>query len=181
MSKKQKKALYRILISAVLFAAACLVPATGYLRGACFLLPYFLIGWDVLYGAVRNILRGQVFDEEFLMALATVGAFCIGEYPEAVFVMLFYQVGEFFQGWAVGRSRQSISALMDIRPDSANVERDGQVEEVDPDEVEVGEIIVIRPGERVPLDGVVLEGTSSLNTAALTGESLPGTSCRETM
>ena len=138
-----------------------------------YLIPYFTIGWDILWKALRNIKNGQVFDENFLMAIATVGALCLGEFPEAVFVMLFYQVGELFQSVAVGKSRQSIAALMDIRPDSANVERDGELLEVDPDEVAVGETIVIRPGERVPIDGVVLEGVSTLNTAALTGESLP--------
>ena len=140
---------------------------------ARFLIPYLVIGWDVLWRAVRNIAHGQVFDENFLMAIATVGAFFIGEYAEAVFVMLFYQVGELFQSYAVGKSRQSIAELMEIRPDYANVERDGQVEQVDPDEVEVGETILIKAGERVPLDGVVLEGRSDLDTAALTGESLP--------
>ena len=140
---------------------------------ARFLIPYLVIGWDGLWRAVRNIAHGQVFDENFLMAIATVGALFIGEYAEAVFVMLFYQVGELFQSYAVGKSRQSIAALMEIRPDYANVERDGQVEQVDPDEVEVGETILIKAGERVPLDGVVLEGRSDLDTAALTGESLP--------
>ncbi len=154
-------------------AGGALVTASYLSSAILYLVPYFVIGWDILWKAIRNIIHGQVFDENFLMAIATVGALAIGEYPEAVFVMLFYQVGEFFQGWAVGRSRQSIAALMDIRPDSANVERDGKVETVDPEEVAVGEIILIRPGERVPLDGVVLEGTSTLNTAALTGESLP--------
>ena len=138
-----------------------------------FLIPYLVIGWDVLWRAIRNIAHGQVFDENFLMAIATVGALVIGEYAEAVFVMLFYQVGELFQSYAVGKSRRSIAQLMEIRPDYANVERDGAVEEVDPEEVAVGETIVIKAGERVPLDGVVLEGSSSLNTAALTGESLP--------
>jgi len=177
MTKKQKKMLARIIAAIVLFAAAVVLTAQIELpllaRLAIFLVPYFTIGWDILWKAIRNIAHGQIFDENFLMALATVGALVIGEYPEAVFVMLFYQIGEFFQGWAVGRSRKSIAALMDIRPDSANVERDGEIVEVDPDEVAVGETIVIRPGERVPLDGVVLEGASALNTAALTGESLP--------
>ena len=145
MSKKQKRILARIIVSALLLAAVYFLPAEGPLRLALFLLPYGLIGWDVLWRAVRNIARGQVFDENFLMALATVGAFCIGEYPEAVFVMLFYQVGELFQSYAVGRSRQSIAALMDIRPDYANVEREGRLLQVDPEEVAVGDYIVVKP------------------------------------
>ena len=177
MTPKQKKMLARIVSAAVLFVAAELVTRAAALPGwgrlLIFLIPYFVIGWDILWRAARNIAHGQVFDENFLMALATVGALAIGEYPESVFVMLFYQVGEFFQGWAVGRSRQSIAALMDIRPDYANVEREGREEKVDPEDVAVGETILIKPGERVPLDGVILEGTSALNTAALTGESLP--------
>ncbi len=174
MNKKQKHTLWRILIAAALLVAA--VPASSRLPIPAillYLIPYFTIGWDILWKAIRNIAHGQVFDENFLMAIATVGAVAIGEYPEAVFVMLFYQVGELFQAVAVGRSRQSIAALMDIRPEEANVERDGVVETVDPDEVAVGETIVIKPGERVPIDGVILEGSSTLNTAALTGESLP--------
>lgn len=173
LTRKQKKMLARILAATVLLIAAVSIPAEGWLRLAVFLIPYAVIGWDVLYKAVRNIAHGQVFDENFLMALATVGALFTGDYPEAVFVMLFYQVGELFQSYAVGRSRQSIAALMDIRPDYANVERDGQLVKVDPEEVAVGDSIVIQPGERVPLDGVVLEGESALDTAALTGESLP--------
>ena len=173
MTKKQKKMLWRILVSAVLFLALKLADVTGWLGMALYLIPYALIGWDVLWRAVRNILSGQVFDENFLMAVATVGAFGCGEYPEAVAVMLFYQVGELFQSVAVARSRQSIAALMDIRPDYANVEREGQLVQVDPEEVAVGDLIVIKPGERVPLDGVVVDGTSSLDTAALTGESMP--------
>ena len=173
MTKKQKKMLWRILISAVLFLALKLAGVTGWLELTLYLVPYALIGWDVLWRAVRNILNGQVFDENFLMAVATVGAFGCGEYPEAVAVMLFYQVGELFQSVAVARSRQSIAALMDIRPDYANVEREGQLVQVDPEEVAVGDLIVIKPGERVPLDGVVVDGTSSLDTAALTGESMP--------
>ena len=195
MTKKQKQTLWRIVASAALLVWAALgptlwlpgnVPFLSVGRGAedgtaafflapwvRFLIPYLVIGWDVLWRAVRNIAHGQIFDENFLMAIATVGALCIGEYAESVFVMLFYQVGELFQSYAVGRSRQSIAELMEIRPDYANVERDGTVEQVDPDEVAVGETIVIKAGERVPLDGVVLEGRSDLDTAALTGESLP--------
>ena len=173
MSKKQKRTLSRILFSAALLAAAALLPLNGWARLAVFLLPYAVIGWDVLWRAVRNIARGQVFDENFLMALATVGAFCVGEYPEAVFVMLFYQVGELFQSYAVAQSRKSIASLMDIRPDYANIEQDGALIQVAPEEVAVGSAIVIKAGERIPLDGVVLEGSSTVDTAALTGESLP--------
>lgn len=170
--------LLRILISGVLLIAAVLIPLEGPWRFLLFLPAYFTIGWDVLWRAVVNICHGQVFDENFLMALATVGAFCTGffgdgEYPEAVFVMLFYQVGELFQSYAVGKSRKSIASLMDIRPDYANIERDGVLEQVDPEDVAVGDIIIVKPGERVPLDGIVREGSSALNTAALTGESLP--------
>lgn len=168
----------RIAASAVLLVAAVLIPYEGPWRFVLFLPAYFVIGWDVLWKAARNIAHGQVFDENFLMALATVGAFCTGffgegEYPEAVFVMLFYQVGELFQGYAVGKSRKSIASLMDIRPDYANVERDGQLTQVDPEEVAVGDTITVKAGERVPLDGVVLEGQSMVNTSALTGESVP--------
>ncbi len=173
MSKKQKRTLSRILFSAALLAAAALLPLNGWARLAVFLLPYAVIGWDVLWRAVRNIARGQVFDENFLMALATVGALCVGEYPEAVFVMLFYQVGELFQSYAVAQSRKSIASLMDIRPDYANIEQDGALIQVAPEEVAVGSAIVIKAGERIPLDGVVLEGSSTVDTAALTGESLP--------
>ncbi len=173
MNRKQKKMLWRILASGALFAAGLLVPLKGASKLLLFLPAYALIGWDVLWKAVRNIAGGQVFDENFLMALATIGAFFTGEYPEGVAVMLFYQIGELFQSYAVGRSRQSIAALMDIRPDYANIEEKGELRQVDPDEVAVGDTIVVKPGERVPLDGVVLEGSSSLDTAALTGESLP--------
>ena len=185
--------LVRIIVAAVLLIAASLIPdipVPGYIpplseivlggpyayvlaRWPLYLIPYCVIGWDILWKAVRNIGHGQVFDENFLMCVATVGALVLGEHSEAVGVMLFYQVGELFQSYAVGKSRRSIAQLMDIRPDVANVERDGQILEVDPDEVAVGETIVIRPGEKIPLDGVVVEGTSSLNTAALTGESAP--------
>ena len=193
MTRKQKNMLVRIIVAAVLLIAASLmpdIPVPGYIpplseivlggpyayvlaRWPLYLIPYCVIGWDILWKAVRNIGHGQVFDENFLMCVATVGALVLGEHSEAVGVMLFYQVGELFQSYAVGKSRRSIAQLMDIRPDVANVERDGQVLEVDPDEVAVGETIVIRPGEKIPLDGVVVEGTSSLNTAALTGESAP--------
>ena len=180
MSKKQKKMVRRIVISAALLVvvkvlcALGVLPEQGLLTALCYLAPYAVIGWDVLYKAVRNIKNGQVFDENFLMALATVGAFATAEYAEAVFVMLFYQVGELFQDYAVGKSRQSIAALMDIRPDTANLEgEDGEIEEVDPEDVPVGAVIVVKPGERVPLDGQVIEGTSTLDTAALTGESVP--------
>lgn len=180
MSRKQKKLLARILVSAVLFAAASLAPLEGMARLVAFLVPYFVISWDVLWRALRNILHGQVFDENFLMVVATIGALALGiwktgDYAEAVGVMLFYQVGEWFQSYAVGRSRRSIAQLMDIRPDHAAVERDGALVQVDPDEVAVGEVIVIGPGEKVPLDGVVLEGSTALDTAALTGESMPRT------
>lgn len=173
MSKKQKRMLFRVLASAVLFAVALLLPTEGWLRLFTFLIPYAVIAWDVLWRAVRNIAHGQVFDENFLMALATVGALATGEYPEAVFVMLFYQVGELFQSYAVDQSRKSITSLMDIRPDYANIEVDGQLRQVEPEDVAVGDTIVIKAGERIPLDGVVLEGTSNVDTAALTGESLP--------
>ena len=178
MTRKQKKILIRIAVSAVLLIGAVLIPYEGVWRFLLFLPAYFVIGWDVLWKALRNIAHGQVFDENFLMALATIGAFCTGffgegEYPEAVFVMLFYQVGELFQSYAVGKSRKSISALMDIRPDYANVEQDGQLVQVDPEEVAVGDVITIKAGEKVPLDGVVLDGTSMVNTSALTGESVP--------
>ena len=173
MTKKQKKMLWRILVSAALLAAAALLDLEGPVRLCAFLLPYAVIGYDVLWRAARNIAHGQVFDENFLMALATIGALFTGEYPEAVFVMLFYQVGELFQSYAVDRSRKSIAALMDIRPDYANLERGGALEQVDPEAVAVGDTIVIKAGERIPLDGVVLEGSSTVNTAALTGEALP--------
>ena len=182
MTRRQKKMLLRIVISAVLLVIAVLLPYDGGWRFALFLPAYLVIGWDVLKRAAVNIAHGQVFDENFLMAIATIGAFCTGffgegEYPEAVFVMLFYQVGELFQDYAVGKSRKSISELMDIRPDYANLWRDGELSQVDPEEVDVGDEIAVKPGERIPLDGVVLEGESSVNTAALTGESLPRQVC----
>ena len=179
MSKKQKKMLIRILVTAVMLAALHFIPVTGWLRLVLFLAAYLIIGYDILKKAGQGIANGRVFDENFLMAVATVGAFALaiyeksGDYNEAIAVMLFYQIGELFQSYAVGKSRRNISALMDIRPDYANVERDGQLVQVDPDEVAIGTVIVVQPGEKVPIDGVVTEGSSTLNTAALTGESLP--------
>ena len=183
MTKKQKKMLSRILITAVMLAALYFLPVTGWLRLALYLAAYLVIGYDILKKAGQGILNGRVFDENFLMAVATVGAFALaiyeksGDYNEAIAVMLFYQIGELFQSYAVGKSRKNISALMDIRPDYANVERDGQLVQVDPDEVTVGTVIVVQPGEKVPIDGVVVEGSSTLNTSALTGESLPRDAC----
>ena len=179
MNKKQKKMLTRILIAAAMLIALKLIPVTGILQFALYLVVYGIIGYDILKKAWKGILNRQVFDENFLMAVATIGAFALaiyersGDYVEAIAVMLFYQIGELFQSYAVGKSRRNISALMDIRPDYANIERDGQLEKVAPDEVEIGSVIVVQPGEKVPLDGVILSGTSSLNTSALTGESLP--------
>ena len=173
LSKKQRKMRNRILIAAALLVLVKLLPLTGWVRGLCCLAPYFIIGYDVLRKAALGIVNGQVFDENFLMALATVGAYATGEFDEAVFVMLFYQTGELFQDYAVGKSRTSIAALMDIRPDTANLETENGLETVDPEDVAVGSVIVVKPGERVPLDGTVLEGSSTLDTAALTGEALP--------
>ena len=179
MNRKQKKMLARILTAAAMLIALKLIPVTGVLQLALYLVAYLVIGYDILKKAWRGILNRQVFDENFLMAVATVGAFALaiisrsGDYVEAIAVMLFYQIGELFQSYAVGKSRRNISALMDIRPDYANIERDGRLEKVDPDEVEIGSVIVVQPGEKVPLDGVILSGASSLNTSALTGESLP--------
>lgn len=173
MNKKQKKMLIRIIIAAVLIVVFSLLPAEGYLRFVLFMIPYLVIGYDILKKAFKGILNKHVFDENFLMAVATVGAILLGDYSEGVAVMLFYQIGELFQSYAVGKSRRNISELMDIRPDYANIEKDGTLEQVDPDEVEIGTIIVVQPGEKVPIDGVITEGTSTLNTSALTGESLP--------
>lgn len=173
LSKKQRKMRNRILIAAALLVLVKLLPLTGWVRGLCCLAPYFIIGYDVLRKAALGIVNGQVFDENFLMALATVGAYATGEFDEAVFVMLFYQTGELFQDYAVGKSRTSIAALMDIRPDTANLETENGLETVDSEDVAVGSVIVVKPGERVPLDGTVLEGSSTLDTAALTGEALP--------
>ena len=173
MTKKQKTNFIRILVSAVLVAAIWLSPLTGWLEGVLYLIPYFIIGYDILLKAVKGIFCGQVFDENFLMAVATVGAMALGDWREGCAVMVLYQVGELFQSYAVGKSRRSISDLMDIRPDYANIEQDGALEKVDPDDVGVGTVIVVQPGERIPIDGVVTEGESAVNTSALTGESLP--------
>ena len=174
MSKKQKRVLYRLILAAVLLVAASLLPVTSVWKFLCFLVPYFIIGYDVLLGALHGIVNGQIFDENFLMAIATVGAMGVGDYKESVAVLLFYQLGELFQSFAVGKSRQSITQLMDIHPEYANVtDENGQLAQVDPEEVEVGTEITVLPGERIPIDGVILTGTSTLNTSALTGESLP--------
>ncbi len=173
MSRKHKKRLARIIIAAAALAVIVLLPVNDIIKAVLFLLPYLIVGWDVLWSAVRNISHGQVFDENFLMSLATVGAYALGDYVEAAAVMLFYQVGELFQSIAVGKSRKSIAALMDIRPDSAVVLRNGEEIKVSPEEVQKGETVIVRAGEKIPLDGIVLEGETSVNTAALTGESLP--------
>lgn len=178
MNKKQKKMLFRILLAAFLMILLPFLPVSGILRFILYLIPYLVIGYDILLKALKGIKNRQIFDESFLMAVATVGAMALavsqdGDYTEAIAVMLFYQIGEWFQSYAVGKSRRNISELMDIRPDYANVEQDGQLTQIDPDEVEIGSIIVVQPGEKVPIDGVVMEGSSSLNTSALTGESLP--------
>ena len=173
MTRKQKRLLFRIIIAAVLFAAGSLLPLGPTVEMGVFLVCYAVIGWDIVWKAVTNILHGQVFDENFLMTIATIGALILGEHSEGVAVMLFYQVGEWFQSYAVSKSRKSIASLMDIRPDYANVERNGKLEQVDPDEVNIGDTIVVKPGERVPLDGKIIKGTSALDTSALTGESMP--------
>ena len=173
MTRKQKRLLFRIIIAAVLFAAGSLLPLGPTVEMGVFLVCYAVIGWDIVWKAVTNILHGQVFDENFLMTIATIGALILGEHSEGVAVMLFYQVGEWFQSYAVSKSRKSIASLMDIRPDYANIESGGGLEQVDPDEVEIGSVIVVQPGEKVPIDGIILEGNSTLNTSALTGESLP--------
>lgn len=173
MNKKQKKMLIRIIVAAALIVVLSLLPVEGWLQFVLFMVPYLVIGYDILKKAWKGICNKQVFDENFLMAVATIGAILLGDYKEGVAVMLFYQIGELFQSYAVGKSRRNISDLMDIRPDYANVERDGKLEQVDPDEVAIGTTIVVQPGEKVPIDGIVTEGKSSLNTSALTGESLP--------
>ena len=173
MNKKQKKMLIRIIVAAVLIVLFSKLPIDGYVRFGLFMIPYLVIGYDILLKAFKGIRNKQVFDENFLMAVATVGAILLGDYSEGVAVMLFYQIGELFQSYAVGKSRRNISELMDIRPDYANIEVDGKLEQVDPDEVEIGTVIVVQPGEKVPIDGVIIDGVSILNTSALTGESLP--------
>ena len=173
MNKKQKKVLIRIIAAAVLMIVLSLLPVEGYVEFGLFMIPYLVIGYDILRKAFKGILNKQVFDENFLMSVATIGAIALGDYKEGVAVMLFYQIGELFQSYAVGKSRRNISDLMDIRPDYANVERDGKLEKVDPDEVEIGTVIVVQPGEKIPIDGIITEGNSTLNTSALTGESLP--------
>lgn len=173
MNKKQKKVLIRIVAAAALMILFSLLPVEGYVRFALFMIPYLIISYDILRKAGKGILNRQVFDENFLMTVATIGAIALGDYTEGVAVMLFYQIGELFQSYAVGRSRRNISELMDIRPDYANIEQDGGLTQVDPDEVEIGSIIVVQPGEKIPIDGIIAEGSSTLNTSALTGESLP--------
>ena len=173
MTRKQKKHLARIIVAAVLLGVLWVAPLEGIWQLLAYCVPYFIVGWDVLWGAIRKIMHGDLMDEEFLMSVATVGAFVLKDYKEAVAVMLFYQIGEWFQGVAVGKTRRNITQLMDLRPDYANVVRNGQEEKADPEEVEVGETIIVRPGEKIPLDGLILEGSTSVNTAALTGESLP--------
>lgn len=173
MTRKQKKHLARIIVAAVLLGVLWVAPLEGIWQLLAYCVPYFIVGWDVLWGAIRKIMHGNLMDEEFLMSVATIGAFVLKDYKEAVAVMLFYQIGEWFQGVAVGKTRRNITQLMDLRPDYANVVRNGQEEKVDPEEVEVGETIIVRPGEKIPLDGLILEGSTSVNTAALTGESLP--------
>lgn len=173
MNKKQKKMLIRIIVAAVLIVLFSKLPIDGYVRFGLFMIPYLVIGYDILQKAFKGIRNKQLFDENFLMAVATVGAILLGDYSEGVAVMLFYQIGELFQSYAVGKSRRNISELMDIRPDYANIEVDGKLEQVDPDEVEIGTVIVVQPGEKVPIDGVIIDGVSILNTSALTGESLP--------
>ena len=173
MNKKQKKMLTRIIIAFALIVVLSLLPIDGYLEFALYMIPYLVIGYDILKKAFKGIRNKQVFDENFLMAVATIGAILLRDYKEGTAVMLFYQIGELFQSYAVGRSRRNISELMDIRPDYANIEKDGKLEKVDPDEVEIGSVIVVQPGEKVPIDGVIVEGSTTLNTSALTGESLP--------
>ena len=173
MNKRQNKNLIKIIISTILIVVLKLLPIDGYLEFGLFMIPYLIVGYETLLKAVKGIIKKQVFDENFLMAVATVGAIALGEYTESVAVMLFYQIGELFESIAVGKSRKNISSLMDIRPDYANIEKDGKLVKVEPDEVEIGTVITVKPGERVPIDGIIVEGNSMLNTSALTGESVP--------
>ncbi len=174
MTRKQKHLLTRILVAAVLFLAGSLLHLPEYVEMGVFLVCYAVVGWDIVWKAITNILHGQVFDENFLMTIATIGALILGEHSEGVAVMLFYQVGEWFQSYAVSKSRKAIASLMDIRPDYANVEQDGKLVQVDPDKVQIGSVIVVKPGERIPLlDGTIIKGSSALDTSALTGESMP--------
>ena len=173
MTRKQKHLLARIVIAAILFFAGSLFYLPEYMEAGIFLICYIVVGWDIVWKAITNILHGQVFDENFLMTIATIGALVLGEHSEGVAVMLFYQVGEWFQSYAVSKSRKSIASLMDIRPDYANVQRNGELIQVDPDEVQIGDTIIVKPGERIPLDGTILKGSSALDTSALTGESMP--------
>ena len=173
MTVKQKKKLWRILAAAVLLIALHFIPLTGIWQPLVYLIPYFVVGWDILWKAIRNIAHGEIFDENFLMSVASIGAFATGDYPEAVAVMLFDQIGELFEDYAVGKSRKSIASLMDIRPDYANIEKDGVITQVSPEEVKIGDVILVKAGEKIPLDGIVLDGTTTVDTAALTGESLP--------
>ena len=172
MTRKQKHLLARIVIAAILFFAGSLFYLPEYMEAGIFLICYIVVGWDIVWKAITNILHGQVFDENFLMTIATIGALVLGD-SEGVAVMLFYQVGEWFQSYAVSKSRKSIASLMDIRPDYANVQRNGELIQVDPDEVQIGDTIIVKPGERIPLDGTILKGSSALDTSALTGESMP--------
>ena len=173
MKKRQKRDLLRIIIASLLLLTAFLLPSKGYIRLIIFLIPYIIVGYDVLISALRNILSGQMMDEQFLMTVATIGALILGEYGEAAAVMLFYQIGELFQGIAVGKSRKNIASLMNIRPDMARVLRDGNELELSPEDVSLGEIIVVKPGEKIPLDGIIIEGSTTLSVSALTGESMP--------
>ena len=173
MTRKQKHLLTRIIVAAVLFLAGSLLHLPEYIEMGVFLACYAVVGWDIVWKAITNILNGQVFDENFLMTIATIGALILGEHSEGVAVMLFYQVGEWFQSYAVSKSRKSIASLMDIRPDYANIKKDGKLVQVDPDEVQIGDTIIVKPGERIPLDGKIIKGFSALDTSALTGESMP--------
>lgn len=178
MNKKQKKMLTRIIISSIMLVLLHFIDSEGIIRFCLYMIPYLIIGYDILKKAIKGIIKGRIFDENFLMAVATIGAIIVGligngDYIEAVAVMLFYQIGELFQSYAVGKSRKNISELMDIRPDYANIEKNGDIEKISPDEIELGTIIIVQPGEKIPLDGIVTEGNSTLDTSSLTGESIP--------